>query len=114
MGFTGPQLDRDWAWVAVDDTNKVLAGLIACPMHGIAFLVRLAATANAPHMAVRSLLAEVARELRGRGCLGWVTALDIRTREGRSLARLAAHKDAFVWPDPLTMIFGSLAGMERF
>jgi hypothetical protein len=113
MGFTGPQLDRDWAWVA-EDHGQVMAGLLACPMHGIAFLMRLAVTHEAPQMVIRSLLAEVARELRERGCMGWVSTVDIHTREGRGLARLATRKGGFEWPDPLTMIFGSLAGMERF
>lgn len=112
MGFDGDMLDRDWTWVAEDD-QAIQAGLLTCPMHSVLFLLRIAAAAGAPRMAIRTLLNAVLQETREKGFVGYTTLIDTATVEGRRLEKLALRKGSFEWPSAMKMVFGSYAVMEK-
>jgi hypothetical protein len=112
MGFEGPQLDREWCWV-VEDETAVQAGLLTCPMHGVVFLLRLAAAVGAPRLAIRTLFSEALKEVKAKGYVGYTTLIDESTPEGKRLNKLVKRTGGLQWPRPMVLAFGTFAGMER-
>lgn len=107
MGFEGSALDREWCWVA-EEGSMVEAGLLACPMHGVVFLMRLATAAGASRLALRTILSAALAESKERGFVGYTTLTDPTTLEGRKLERLVKHLGGLQWPRPNVLSFGLL------
>jgi len=112
MGFEGPNLDREWTWV-VEEDSVVQGGLLACPMHGVIFLMRLATVVGAPRLAIRSLLDAALQDSKAKGMVGYTTMIDPTTIEGRKLNKLIKRTGGLQWPRPVVLAFGALAGLER-
>lgn len=80
-------LDPDWIWVLESDYG-ICAACIAASTHGALFLLRIAATDEAPPMWPRLLLKAVIEDAKERGVKGLWTILDMTRKEERRLARI--------------------------
>ena len=65
-------LDHQWVWV-VEHDGAIDALLIASPMHGILFLLRVAAHKGAPKTWLLTLLRTVMKECKDKGIEGFPT-----------------------------------------
>lgn len=83
-------LDCEWVWI-VEHEGTVEAILITAPMHGVLFLLRIAATKNAPRAWMVVMLRRVLREAKERGLLAVMTYLTA-TKEELKLVRLATRE----------------------
>ncbi len=84
-------IDPEWAWVAVDEDDRVVATLLTAPAHGLVMLLRLwAAPGTSPHW-LRKLLRQGAKECYARGQRVWVVMLMAGSSTELRLARLALH-----------------------
>lgn len=80
-------LDRKWVWV-VEHEDAIKAVLIAAPMHGMVFLLRIGANEDAPGTWLLTLLRTVMAECKERGYIAMMTYLTMRPEE-QKLLRIA-------------------------
>lgn len=74
--FPSPLTMKDWIWVAYSSTNdQPLALIAACPMHGVAFLVRMSATPSASKAVFVGLLRKLLADLLSRGYTQYAVCL---------------------------------------
>ncbi len=101
------KLDSDWVWLA-EDGDRVVGVLIAASCHGLVFIWRVKMVADAPHWALGRLFRRFIRDLRRRGCLGYITFLDVVNRPAeQALARIAFRAGAH-FTTATTVIYGSV------
>lgn len=110
VGWEGPTLDHNWCWL-IEDESGPIGGLMACPMHGAIFLLRVVVANAAPAGTLRTLLHGVLREARSNGCVGFLTLTDPHSRIGRKLAHLAQRAGGIQLPDSLNIVSGPLANI---
>lgn len=110
MGFNGDCLDREWCWVA-EENGVVIAGLLATPLHGLVFLLRLVTVAKAPTTATLALFRIVLKETQERGCKGYVTLLDPATEDGQKLDSLVTRLNGIRLPSSLVMSCGDFSAV---
>lgn len=68
------KLDADWIWVAKKG-GTVVGVILASPCHGAAAIWRVAVTEEASRVCVIRLLRSFLRDIRSRGCVGYVTLI---------------------------------------
>ena len=74
--FPSPLTMKDWIWVAFSSSNdQPLALIAACPMHGLAFLVRAHAIDSAPRSVFVGLLRKLLADLLSRGYTRYAVCL---------------------------------------
>ena len=112
MGFEGPMLEREWAFV-VEHNGRVCGALLTAPMHGILFLIRVAMRPNAPLAALRALLKYTFESARLRGLQGYMTLINPTTREGSALLGLVRSVDGVQWPEPIVLAWGFMRDIFR-
>lgn len=100
-------LDPEWIWL-VEHGDQVVGILIAGPCHGLVFIWRVKVLAGAPHWTLGKLFRRFIRDIRKRGCMGYVSFLDIGNRpQEQAIARIAHRAGAHFMPG-LTLAFGSV------
>jgi hypothetical protein len=84
-----PLAQRDWVWVAYDySTDKPIAILVAAPMQGIAYLMRLYAIETVTKSPLPGLLRKSLADISNRGYTRFAVSLSMDREEERKLARL--------------------------
>ena len=78
----------DWCWL-VERANQPLALLLAAPAQNVAYLMRLAAAENIPPASLVYLFRAALADMLARGYSAYLAHLDLRTKEGASLLRIA-------------------------
>jgi hypothetical protein len=101
-------LDPEWVWLAHGQDGKIVGVLIAAPCHGLVFIWRVKMLPGAPHWALGRLFRQFIRDLRKRGCMGYLTFLDLTNRPAeRALARIAFRAGA-MFTTASTLVYGSV------
>lgn len=101
-------LDPDWIWLAEDAAGQVVGMLIAAPCHGLVFIWRLKMLPGASYWALGRLLRRFIRDIRRRGCLGYIAMLDVCGRPAeKALFRIASRAGA-MFTTASTVIYGSV------
>jgi hypothetical protein len=102
------QLDEEWVWLVRDEDGEIVGILIAAPCHGLVFIWRIKMLENAPYWALGNLLRRFIRDLRKRGCLGYITFLDVCNKSAEAaLARIAFRAGA-LFTTATTVVVGSV------
>ena len=102
-------LDPDWVWVAHDERGAIVGLLIAAPCHGMVFLWRIKMLPTAPHFALGRLFRAFIRDLRKRGCVGYMALLDVvSSPTEQQLAKIAFRAGA-MFTTASTVVYGSVA-----
>lgn len=99
-------LDPEWIWV-METSSGVVAACIGCPMHGVLFLLRIAATDKAPPMWPRTLIPAILDDAKERGLKGIFTFLDLTRKEERTLARILAKAGGGLQAHAMALGFGN-------
>jgi len=99
------KLDHDWVWVVEHHAN-IEAIMIAAPMHGLVFLLRIAATKYAPDGWLLCALRTVLKESQRRGLIAAMTYLTTAPTE-QKLMRLALRAGWLVQPETGVWLIGS-------
>lgn len=113
MGFEQPYIEVNWCWLVENDFGTPVAGLLAASMHGMLFLMRLAATPHAPKNAVRMLLREAFRRAKARGLVGYMTLIDPISPEGKRLQAIIHRMHGVEWPGHVVLSYGFMEKMRR-
>ena len=101
------QLDPHWIWLAEDD-DRVVGILVAGQCHGLVFIWRVKMLPEAPHWALGKLFRRFIRDLRKRGCVGYITFLDVVAKPyEQALARIASRAGAH-FTTATTVVYGSV------
>lgn len=101
-------LDPEWIWLAYGEAEEVVGILIAMEGHGLVFIWRIKMLPEAPHWALGRLLRRFMRDLRRRGCLGYITFLDLCNKSTEmALARIASRAGA-LFTTATTVVVGSV------
>jgi len=101
-------LDPHWVWT-VEDAGKMVGILIAGPCHGLVFIWRVKVVAGAPRWTLGKLFRNFIRDLRKRGCLGYMACLNLvdQPRE-LAIARIALRAGASITPTT-AIVYGSVS-----
>lgn len=84
-----PLSQRDWVWVAYSSKDdSPLAIIIAAPTQGLAFLMRIYATKDAPRSVFVGLLRKSLADIHSRGYHKYVTNLSLDRPKEAKLARV--------------------------
>jgi len=101
-------LDPEWIWLAHNEAEEVVGILIAMEGHGLVFIWRIKMLDSAPYWALGQLLRQFIRDLRKRGCLGYITFLDVCNKSAEmALARIASRSGA-LFTTAATIVVGSV------
>lgn len=101
-------LDPDWIWESRDENGEVVGILIAAPCHGLVFIWRIKMLKTAPAAALLSLFRRFIKDIRARGCLGYMATLDLCRPEEQQLARVAIRARGMFEPKTVSLICGSV------
>jgi hypothetical protein len=101
-------LDPEWAWVAYEE-DRIVGLLIAAPCHGMVFLWRIKMLPSAKPTALLHLLRRFIRDIRARGCLGYIAMLDMTRPLEQALARIAFRAQGRFVPGAVSVICGSVS-----
>lgn len=82
-----PLLQRDWIWIAKVGWKPV-AFLMAAPTQGVAFLMRIYATKEAPKSVFVGLLRKCLADIHARGYSQFLVPLSLDRSEEKALARV--------------------------
>lgn len=100
-------LDPEWVWLAWD-REQVVGVLIAANCHGLVFIWRVKMATDAPYWALGKLLRVFIRDLKKRGCLGYITFLDVCNRPmEQAIAKIAFRAGAH-FTTATTVVYGSV------
>jgi hypothetical protein len=101
------KMDPHWVWTA--QANGEICGLlIAMEGHGLVFIWRVKMLPIAPHWALGKLFRQFMRDIRKRGCLGYITFLNVGNKPAEgAIARIALRAGA-MFIDPHTIVYGSV------
>jgi hypothetical protein len=102
-------IDPDWMWLAYDQEERIVGMLLAAPCHGLAFLWRVRMLPSAPRTALLSLLRRFIKDIRARGCLGYMVMLDVTREKEQALCRIAFRAGAKFVPGAVSVIAGSIS-----
>lgn len=92
---TSPLQQNEWIWIA-EMYNDPVGILVACPMQGIAFLMRIYAIKGAPKSILVGLFRKALADIYSRGYTSYATYLDESRPEEASLIRIARRAGATV------------------
>jgi hypothetical protein len=101
-------LDPEWVWLAEDAEGSVVGILIAAPCHGLVFVWRVKILPTAPPWALGKLLRRFIRDLRRRGCLGYIAFLDICAQPAEQALARIAYRAGAMFTTATTVIYGSV------
>ena len=99
-------IDPKWLWLVKED-DEVVGLLLAANCHGLALILRIKTVADAPQNTVLRLLRRFIRDIRERGCLGYVSYLDVMKPEEAALSRIAYRAGAYLQPFSGVLVIGS-------
>lgn len=85
-----PRLDRDWIWLAEHD-DHIVGCIIAAPCHGLALILRVKMSDDAPRTALLALLRKFFDDVRARGFIGYLSWFD-ESSDSESTLRTIAEK----------------------
>lgn len=107
-GWQVLDLDPDWVWTVRDEREEIVGVLIAAPCHGLVFVWRIKVLPTAPPWSLGRLLRTFIRDIRRRGCLGYMAMLDVcqQPRE-KQLWRIAGKAGA-ITVTAATLVCGSV------
>jgi hypothetical protein len=88
--FLLADLDPDWVWIA-EHNGAVVGTVVACGCHGIALILRVRMSENAPRTALLILLRRFFADLRERKCNGYMVWFD-PTNESEKVLQVIAEK----------------------
>ena len=103
-------LDPEWVWLARNDDAEIVGLLIAAPCHGLVIIWRLKMLPTAPYFSLGRLFRDFIREIRRRGCLGYVGLLDVVERPAEAILARIAFRAGAQFSTAATVVFGSVAG----
>lgn len=101
-------LDMEWVWLAHDQEGKIVGILIAAPCHGLVFIWRVKMLKSAPYWALGRLLRRFIRDIRQRGCLGYITWLDVCNRPAEEALAKIAFRAGALFTTATTIVAGSV------
>jgi len=87
-------VNPSWLWLLCDDVGTVKMALLAAPVHGLVFIVRLWSAEDAPKFLLRRLLRSFASECLDRGFKAGMTFLSVDQPKEVKLAKLALRYGA--------------------
>ena len=98
---------KEWIWVAYSSTNDQPVALIAaCPMHGLAFLVRMSAIDDAPRSVFVGLLRKILADCLSRGYTRYAVCLSGERDVERQLASIVVKAGGRVVQRDMTFYDG--------
>jgi hypothetical protein len=101
------KLDPNWIWTS-EHNGEICGLLIAMEGHGLVFIWRVKMLPGAPHWAIGKLFRRFIRDIRKRGCVGYITFLNVTGQPvEESIARIALRAGA-LFVDPHTIVYGSV------
>jgi hypothetical protein len=101
------KLDPKWVWTS-EHEGKMVGILIAMEGHGLVFIWRVKMLPEAPHWALGKLFRSFIRDIKKRGCLGYITFLNVVEKEAEEgIARIALRAGA-LFVTPHTIVYGSV------
>lgn len=101
-------IDPDWMWLAWDSEGHVVGFLLACNCHGLAVIWRVRTLPSAPVTALLRLFRTFIKDIRRRGCLGYVAMVDLERPEEQALARIAFRAKGMFMPRAASILVGSI------
>jgi hypothetical protein len=102
-----PLAQRDWVWVASDySTDKPIAILVAAPMQGIAYLMRLYAINSSPKSVLIGLFRKVLADICLRGYTRFAVCLSSNRKEELKLRDIIIKGGGKVEEANLTLFSG--------
>lgn len=96
-GFEAWKIDLEWQWVAVHE-GRIVAQLLAAPMHGMLYLMRLTALPEAPKTWAVKLFRQMLRDGREAGLIGYLVLLQDSTPEQRRMMRIVQRHAGYLEP----------------
>ena len=96
-GFEAFRIDPEWQWVLVHE-GKVVAQLLAANMHGVAYLMRLAALPEAPHGWAVRLFRQMLKDAKAAGMLGYMVLLTDGSKAERRLMSIVQRHGGYLEP----------------
>jgi hypothetical protein len=101
------KLDPQWIWTS-EHNGQIMGLLIAMEGHGLVFIWRVKMLPQAPHWALGKLFRRFIRDIRKRGCVGYITFLNLTNKPLEvAIARIASRAGA-LFVDPHTIVYGSV------
>jgi hypothetical protein len=105
--FPSPLTMKEWIWVAFSSTtDQPLALIAACPMHGVAFLVRVNAISSAPRSVFVGLLRKLLADLLSRGYTQYAVCLSSERETEAKLIDILKKAGGRVIQEKLTFYTG--------
>lgn len=91
------RFDREWVWL-MEFHGQPVACMVAAPAHGLAILLRIVATKDAPLGWGVIILRRVLSDIRERGYLSFTTFLDTDNEAELKLGRICERAGAIFIP----------------
>ena len=92
------QLNEQWVWVAIEQ-GQIVGVLLAAPVHGIALIMKLNMSPQAPKTALVPLLRRFLADAKRRHLKGYITWFDEKQYAERKLLKIAERAGATQqWP----------------
>jgi hypothetical protein len=99
VGFESFPLDCDWTWIAIHNSS-IVGLLIAGQCQSLFFLLRIAATPDAPSATPLLLLRQAFRDAKRRGSIGFLTFLSDSAAAESQLMRIVQRAGGDLIPSP--------------
>lgn len=99
-------LDPNWVWLA-EEEGRVVGVLIASNCHGLVFIWRVKMLPDASYWALGKFFRKFIRDIKERGCLGYLTFLNMHRPEEAALARIAYRAGAN-FTTATSVVYGSV------
>lgn len=103
------RIDPEWVWVA-EKGGRLIGCIVASPAHGTAIVWRVVSDGSC----LLPLLRTFYRDIRKRGCMGYMTIVDPRIKEQAKLQKVMERGKGGIVADGFTLIAAPvLEGMCR-
>jgi hypothetical protein len=112
-GFEQMPVMKSWCWVAEED-NEVAGLLLAAPMHGLVYIMRLCIREGAPPATAFLLLRGFLRDTAERGFKGFLMHIDPTGAVDRKMIPLVKRAKGIQILIPQVMLVGSIEQARKF
>ena len=104
---------KNWVWIA-EKGGETAGVLLAAPMHGLVYIMRLCVREGAPLFTAAMLLRGFMRDTEKRGFKGYWMHVDPTKELDRRMIPLVKRARGFQLPIPQVMLVGSIETAARF
>lgn len=112
-GYEQMPVMKSWVWVAEED-NEVVGVLLAAPMHGLVYLMRICIHDGAKPTTAFLLLRTCMRDAVKRGFKGFFMHINPTEKIGTRMMKLVKRAKGIAMPAPNMMLVGSTETAARF